>query len=123
MNFYKMFFLLLLLSSCSPATKSTKFQTHTPSTLPNEIKFFLSKLPICEYEEIGIVSSSKRWKWISMDEVVYSLKEEAHVMGGDAIIQMSEDSQIKMVTEHGNVIYKNVLSGTVIRFTDRGCMK
>jgi len=118
-----LFLFVLFVLSCSPATRSTKFQSYEPTSQSQDIKIMRTKIPVCDYEEVGIVNARKRNVFVSMEEVIESLKDEARKMGGDALIGLSEDNQIVMVTEHGVVARKTVLTGTVIRFTDRGCMQ
>jgi len=95
----------------------TRFATY-PSQPPNhEIKIYRTTLPDRQYEEIGIVSSRQRNKFISMEEVLESLKKAARQMGGDAIIGLTENNEAQGIIGDTGILDRDpVLSGTVIRF-------
>ena len=92
----------------------------------HEIRIYRAIMPECPYEEIGIVSSRQRNKLISMDKVLEAAKERARKMGGDAIIGLSETDQAQGAVRVGETVALDrdpVLSGTVIRFSDRSCVR
>ncbi|MFQ5753399.1 MAG: hypothetical protein ACE5HI_15525 [bacterium] len=118
------FVILLIVSGCSPAVRSTAFQSYTPKPKEHPIKIYRTKQPKCPYEEIGIVSSRQRNKLISMEKVMESLKQRAREMGGDAVIGLGEQNETQgAVTPEGAVVLDRdpVLSGTVIRFKEPDC--
>jgi len=111
---------VFLLAGCSPTVRTTTFQQLPPKPVDAPIKIFRFKTPHCDFEEIGIVHSRQRNKFISMDDVMNSLIVEARKMGGDAIIGLNETNPIHSVSEYG-IDRDPVLSGTVIKFTDHNC--
>ena len=110
----------LALAACAPATRTTIFQSYSPKPVGSAIKIYGAKSPICDFEELGIVSSRQRNKFISMEDVVESLRVEARSLGGDAILGLTETNPINNVTEYG-VDRDPVLAGTVIRFSNPDC--
>ena len=88
------FFVAIAIIACVPATRSTVFQSYDPKPTGSPIKIFGVKSPTCNLEELGIVNSRQRNKFISMDEVIESLKVEARRMGGDAIMGLTESNPI-----------------------------
>jgi len=113
---------LLVMISCAPAIRTTVFQSYSPKPHDYPIKIYRHKMPTCEFEELGLVNSMQRNRFISMDEVMNSLLSEARRIGGDAIIGLNETNLIHKVTKYGVKRYP-VLSGTVIRFTNEECKK
>lgn len=111
----------VLVSGCVPATRTTVFQHLPPKSVDAPIKIFRFKFPQCDFEEVGIINSRQRNKFISMDEVMDSLLNEARRIGGDAIIRLNETNPIHNVTEYG-LDRDPVLSGTVIKFIDQNCI-
>lgn len=120
MTYFNLSVILLLLVTicgCTPATRATRFSTYPPQSPGHEIKIYRTTLPDQPYEEIGLVSSRQRNKFISMEAVLESLKEEARKMGGDAIIGLTENNETQgFVGDTGILDRDPVLSGTVIRF-------
>lgn len=114
---------LFIVSGCSPAVRTTKFQHYPAKPAETNIKIYRHKAPQCEFEEIGIVSSRQRNKMISMAEVMASLLSETRRLGGDAIVGLNETNPIHNVSNEYGVDRDPVLSGTVIRFVNQGCAK
>lgn len=115
---------LLFVGACTPAVRSTPFANYPPHPSEHPIRIYRVQAPECPFEEVGIVSSRQRNKFISMEEVLSALMERAREMGGDAIVGFGEDDQARgAVVTGGNVVVDRdpTLSGTVIRFTDLDC--
>ncbi len=110
-------FLIAAVSSCAPATRVTRFAMYPPRPLDHPIKIYRTTLPDKPFEEIGLVNSRQRNKFISMEAVFEFLKMEARKMGGDAIIGLSEVNEARGFVG-GRLDRDPVLSGTVIRFLD-----
>ena len=108
---------VIILCGCTAATRVTRFATYSPRPVGHEIRIYRSTLPDRPYEEIGIVSARQRNKFISMEQVLNSLREEARKMGGDAIIELREANEVRgFISDTGLLDRDPVLSGTVIRF-------
>ena len=111
--------LLAAVCGCTAATRVTRFGTYPTRPPAHQIRIYMTTLPDRPYEEIGIVSSRQRNKFISMEAVMESLKKEAREMGGDAIIGFTEVNEAQgFVGDTGILDRDPVLSGTVIRFLD-----
>lgn len=120
--------LLVVLIGCAPASQTTTFATKFPSrTAAENVRIYQTKMPTCQYEELGKVSARQRNKFISMDSLAQSLREQASSMGGDAIVALSETSEEMgtFKTSSTSTVVDNdpVLSGVVIRFENESCMK
>lgn len=114
-------FLAIAINACAPATRTTVFQSYDPKPVGSPIKIFRVKSPNCDFEELGIVNSRQRNKFIPMQEVLESLKVEARSIGGDAILNLTESNPVHSVAEDGSIDRDPVLTGTVIRFTNLDC--
>ena len=114
-------FMAIAITACVPATRTTVFQSYDPKPVGSPIKIYRVKSPKCDFEELGIVNSRQRNKFISMEKVFESLKAEARGMGGDAIMGLTESNPIHGITEGGAIDRDPVLTGTVIRFTNLDC--
>ena len=80
--------------------------------------------PRCPFEEIGTVRSRKPAPWVSMEEVAESVRDVARELGGDAIIGVTNGTQLNGATVGGGTMSIDtdpVLSGTVIRFKGDDC--
>lgn len=120
---FTLFLLLTFISGCTPAIRSTAFVQLLPKSKDAPIKIFRYKTPRCDFEEVGIVNSRQRNKFISMSEVMSSLLTEARKLGGDAIMGLNETNPIHNVSSEYGVDRDPVLSGTVIKFTDENCKR
>ena len=87
------------------------------------IRFYETEQPRCQYKEIGRVTA--RGDWLSSwGRVVHRLREEAHDMGGDAVMRLNESTRINgAIINRGSVstTERNSLTGVVIRFVNPGC--
>jgi hypothetical protein len=111
--------LLAAVCGCTAATRATRFAAYPPRPADHEIRIYRTTVPEEPYEEIGIVSSRQRNKFISMEAVLESLKQQAREMGGDAIIGLTEANEAQgFVGDTGILDRDPVLSGTVIRFLE-----
>ncbi len=112
---------LIFVNSCAPAIRTTAFQHLPPKAENAPIKIYRLKMPQCNFEEVGIVNSRQRNKLIPMSEVMNALFVEARKLGGDAIIGLNETNPIHNVSSQYGIDRDPVLSGTVIKFTDKNC--
>lgn len=111
---------------CGPAVNSMSFISPalppTPSDYP--IRFYGQSHPKCPFEEVGSVSARRKSKLTSMDKVMDGLRDRARKMGGEAVIGIGEKTETRGAIFTGPTIVANrdeVVSGTVIRFTDPAC--
>lgn len=119
---------LVLLGACAPVVRSMMFVAPAPPPRAKEhqIRFYRDDRPVCEFEEIGLVTSRKPSFLVSMQEVEESIRARARRMGGDAVIGVSERSEIHGagVSRAGVHLESDpVYSGTVVRFTDPDCTR
>jgi len=83
------------LNSCKTSSIVQTSNEKYEQTNPNSIEIFLSKKPDRDYDEIGKVSSDK-YKGIptgkrSEEKIQEDLKKKAASIGGNAIINVTED--------------------------------
>lgn len=123
MNGYRVVLLILaaLVGACSPSVRNTTFLPQLPPARPDDhpIRVYYSRLPECEYEEIGLVTSSRPSQFVSMEQVRAALIAEARRMGGDAVVNLNEQSVVSGGGEY--IDADRALQGTVVRFTDAAC--
>lgn len=111
-----MVLLLAAICGCTAATRATRFAAYPPRPPDHEIRIYRTRVPDQPYEEIGIVSSRQRNKFISMEAVLEALKREAREMGGDAIIGLTETNEVQGFVGYSGILDRDpVLRGTVIR--------
>lgn len=109
---------------CGPAVRSTPFNTFPERPPEHPVQIYSTRMPSCDYEEVGLVSARQRYRWFtSMSEVLEALKQRARAMGGDAVVGVAERSEVSgSGGEEGVTVSSSpVLSGTVVRFTETGC--
>lgn len=115
----------VMATACGPSIDSARFTgAPAPQTRTAEVQVFSAKLPECEFEELGIVTGKRRMVWTSLDEVLAALRVRAREMGGDAIVRLGAAESVQAGVYEGgaNVNTAPSLTGTVIRFTDPGCV-
>jgi hypothetical protein len=110
-------------SGCAPAMQTTRLSStvHPAKPIDAPIELFYTKAPTRPYEELGIVSARQRNKFISMDQLTASIRQQAQRMGGDAVIGLSlGDKKMGAVVSGNSVIVDHdpVLQGVVVRWTD-----
>jgi len=83
---------------------------------------FADQRPTCSYDEIALVSARRRSGRVSMEKAADALRNAARSLGGDAIIAVRLGST-QVATGAGTTPVTTTadLSGTVVRFRDRGC--
>ena len=113
-------------ASCGPSIDSARFDgAPRPQPRTAEVQIFSAKLPECPFEELGIVTGKRKVVWTSLDEVLDALRVRAREMGGDAIVRLGAAEAVSagMYPNGTSVNTSPSLSGTVIRFTDPGCVR
>jgi hypothetical protein len=88
------------LQSCKTASILQTSSKNYAKTNPADVEVFMSKKPSKKFIEIGTVTSSKNVGIFSrtQEKTYQELKEKAASIGGDAIINLTEDiSQVKGV--------------------------
>ncbi|HEX7118409.1 MAG TPA: hypothetical protein VF212_06455 [Longimicrobiales bacterium] len=115
-----------LLLACGPAVRSTPFGDFPPRPAGEEIRLYSTKLPECPYEEIGLISATRKDPWTPMEEVLAALLERVRQMGGQAVVGLGEVQRVGSGTVVGQAVSldrESALSGTVIRFTEPDCQR
>lgn len=111
------------LAGCGPAISSARFTQAPPRPPDHEIRLYATKLPMCAYQEIGIVLGKER-AFTSLDDVIAAMRERALELGGDAIVGLGQTQNVAGGTIIDNTVSiesRDGLAGTVIRFTDEAC--
>lgn len=112
------------LAACGARVSSASFIEAAPKPPEHEIRLYSTKLPTCPYEEVGLVRS-QRGEFGSLDGALEALMRRARQMGGDAVVGLGQGVSVAGGTAIGDistVSSQEVLAGTVIRFTDAGCV-
>ena len=110
---------VVLLGACGARTQAASFIHAAPSPPDQPIKFFSTKQPACEYEELGIVRGYADTGFTKLQRVLDEMAVEARRMGGHAIVGIAQsrvagDGDTKGDSDSG-------LFGTVIRFKAQDC--
>lgn len=87
-------FLALWLVSCATASVMKTTEETYPPTNPSDVKIFLSEKPTQPYKEIGRVRVDKYTNMAiskSGETIQKEIKEQAASIGGQAIINVTED--------------------------------
>lgn len=116
----------LLAVGCAPSVDSTRFSDMTPRPPGHEIRLYSTLVPECPYEEVGLVTGTKKVPWTSGDEVLAAIRVRAREMGGDAIVGLGQTRRVTGGTAVGESVSldsKTELSGTVVRFTEPECRR
>lgn len=95
--------LVLLMLGCATERVMTTTSKQLPPTNPDAVKIYLTDKPTTPFEEIGRVSVDKYTMMgtsRSGDEIHKNLRKKAASIGGDAIINITED----FASMHGVVI-------------------
>ena len=116
----------IALIGCSPAVRSAEFVQRPPQDTAHPIRFFQQLSPECAFEELGTVTATRPNRFVSMNDLVEAIRTRARRMGGDAVMNFADTEETRGVipSNAGPIITSDgVLSGTVIRFTDRNCTR
>jgi hypothetical protein len=118
--------LVPMLTACAPAVDTVRLSPVRYPPRPHDfrIRMYSTERPRCLFEEIGTVCSRKPAFWVSMADVAESVRDVARELGGDAIIGVTNGTQLNGGTVVGSTVTIDtdpVLSGMVIRFKDDEC--
>jgi hypothetical protein len=117
--------LSITLGACGPAISSANFTTVAPQAPEHEITLYSTKLPTCPYDEIGVVRGKRR-AFTTLQQVLSAIQQRARTMGGDAVVGLGQTVNISGGTVVDNVVSvesQEGLTGTVIRFSEPGCVE
>ena len=115
-----------MLTACAPSVDTVRLSPvrYPPRPQDFRIRMYSTERPRCAFEEVGTVRSRKPGFWVSMEDVAESVRDVARELGGDAVIALTNVSQINGGTVIGSTVSVDtdpVLSGTVVRFTEDDC--
>jgi hypothetical protein len=112
----------LWLGGCGATTQSAQFVKAAPLPADRPMKYFSTKLPSCDYEELGIVQGEPQTGFTKMQAVLDKMSAEARRMGGDAIIKLRSASSLTSTEDGGvNLDTSIALTGIVVRFKVADC--
>jgi hypothetical protein len=111
---------------CAPSVDTVRLSPVRYPPRPHDfrIRMYSTERPRCPFEEIGTVRSRKPGFWVSMEDVAESVRDVARELGGDAIIGLTNTTQLNGGTVIGSTVSIDtdpVLNGTVIRFREDDC--
>jgi hypothetical protein len=92
-------------------------------TPANRVRFYDAERPRCEFKELGRIRT-EGYMYASWGRVLRKMRNEAHDMGGDAVISIHEATRITgavLSRTQVSTTESNSLSGTVIRFVNPAC--
>ena len=112
---------LLAAAACAPKVRSAVFMESTMAPPDQQIRYYSTKVPTCPYAELGLIKVERAMFWNSLQDLLKAAGKRAREMGGDAIVGVREVPQVTGSGE--NVSTNEALTGTVIRFKDRGCQE
>lgn len=115
-----------MLAACVPSVDTVRLSPVRYPPRPDDfrIRMYSTQRPRCPFEEIGTVRSRKPGFWVSMEDVAESVRDVARELGGDAIIGVTNATQLNGGTVIGSTVSIDtdpVLTGTVIRFKEDDC--
>jgi hypothetical protein len=115
-----------VLGGCAPAVDTVRLTPvpYPPRPADFRIRMYSTERPRCPFEELGTVRSRKPSFLVSMDDVAESVRRVARELGGDAVIGLTNSSQISGGTVIGGSVSVDsdpVISGTIIRFRADDC--
>jgi hypothetical protein len=118
--------LAVSLAGCSPVVDTARLSpvTYPPRPADFRIRMYSTERPRCAFEELATVRSRKPTWFVSMEDVAESIRRVARELGGDAVIGVTNASQLSGGTVIGGTVSVDsdpILTGTVIRFKEDGC--
>jgi hypothetical protein len=118
--------LAVSLAGCSPVVDTARLSpvTYPPRPADFRIRMYSTERPRCAFEELATVRSRKPGWFVSMEDVAESIRRVARELGGDAVIGVTNASQLGGGTVIGSTVSIDsdpILTGTVIRFKEDGC--
>jgi hypothetical protein len=115
---------LNIIAGCGPRVRSARFgEQPAPREDGPPIQVFSTRLPECPYEELGLVRVEKGHGLTSLQAMLDAMRDRARRMGGDAVVGVGHISTAEGGATAGSVTTGAGLAGTVIRFTDAGCIR
>src|SRR5687768_2958759 len=98
--------LATLLSGCAPSVDTVRLSpvAYPPRPADFRIRMYSTERPRCPFEEIGTVRSRKPGFWVSMDDVAEAIRDVARELGGDAIIGLTNATQLNGGTVIGSTV-------------------
>ena len=115
--------LLVSASACGVAVRATPFApgAHPPRPPDAPVQMFSTRVPECDYEELGLLRAESKNGLTPWQRVVETFLHRARQMGGDAVI-LRHGVELRPSPE-GGTVDDEFLSGTVIRFPPEGCRR
>lgn len=107
-------------TACGPTVQVTKLGgTFPPRRALEEVAVFSTKVPVCPYGELAIVTAyrSQNWSPTAMDEALDLLKEQARSLGADAVVGL----RVVSGGGGGGEPLREGYSATAIRFEEEAC--
>ena len=103
---------ILVAGGCLSASFVQTGASYPPRGKYCQIEVFSSRAPDREYDEIGIVEGTGSWWNADLEDVLPRMKEEACLVGGEALIMGSSDTY----TEGREGTRAQRVTATVIRW-------
>jgi len=108
-----LFAAIVLVAACGPSMKTQVRVELDPLPADHEVKVFASDLPICEYQEVGLIAS---------EDLDATLKK-AREMGADGVIGTVLAEAARSAADRSTCATPNCVqyNTVAIRFTDPAC--
>lgn len=117
---------LVFAAACGPSVRVTQLSPaqYPPKPADTPIRMYAADRPTCPFEELATVRSRQRSKLVSMNAVTEAVRQRARELGGDAVIGVSEGSEVHGGMVVGSMVSVSsdpVVSAVIIRFKDPSC--
>jgi hypothetical protein len=117
---------LVAIAGCGPHIQSARLVDRFFEPAAGEISVYSTRRPECPYEEIALITGSRRSAWNNLDDVLMAMRERARALGGDAIVGLGSGEEVSGTAVPDGVVSVDsnvILKGTVARFSDRNCRR
>lgn len=117
-------------TACSPAVRISKLREPMPQR-HETVAISVTKVPECPYVELAQISVRSSAIFVTNQDCIDELKEQAAKLGADAIVAYEESMRTSVRAAgdkvsgdtSGATVSDPVFSGTAIRFTQDDCLQ
>jgi hypothetical protein len=108
----------ILTTACAPHIESAQFNAAPAPTRVQDVRVYTTKVPDCDYDEVGIVSGPATDLFTSLQKIVDAMRTRAAAMGGDALVNLRLAAPVTTEAVPGtSAPGKPGYLATVVRFT------
>src|SRR5262245_24203250 len=95
---------LVATAGCAPQIQSARLVDGIFQPINDEVRVYSTVRPECPYQEIALITGTRRNSWNNLDDVLSAMRVRARALGGDAIVALGSGPEVSGIPGSDGIV-------------------